>query len=292
MMTESQVPSSIVTLPFSLPSMRSNRISRVWLPVAATLLSGALVFADEESDRIEFFEKHIRPALIEHCLACHSNAAEINGGLLLDSATGWGKGGDSGRAIEPGNPKASLLVKAIEYDDPNLQMPPDGKMPVKVIEDFRKWIREGAIDPRESVEPSKSATALPLERAQEHWSYRLITGLLTDLKQRGLPEDTIAWWGGEFGRTPYAQANGTGRDHNPGGFTVWLTGAGLKSGFAFGETDEFGHHAVVNKVHMHDLHRTLLHLMGLDHERWTYRYAGRNFRLTDVHGRVVHDVMA
>jgi len=119
-----------------------------------------------------------------------------------------------------------------------------------------------------------------------------IAGLLADLKRRGLLEDTLVWWGGEFGRTPYAEKNGTGRDHNPGGFTVWLAGGGLKSGFAFGATDEFGHQAVQDKVHMHDLHATILHLLGLDHERLTYRYAGRDFRLTDVHGRVVKELFA
>jgi len=121
---------------------------------------------------------------------------------------------------------------------------------------------------------------------------RPIAGLLEDLKRRGLLEDTLVWWGSEFGRTPYSQANGTGRDHNPGGFTVWLAGGGVKPGFAYGETDEFGHAAIMNKVHMHDLHATILHLLGIDHERLTYRYAGRNFRLTDVHGRIVHDIIA
>jgi hypothetical protein len=121
---------------------------------------------------------------------------------------------------------------------------------------------------------------------------RPIAGLLADLKRRGLLEDTLVWWGGEFGRTPYAQQNGTGRDHNPNGFTVWLAGGGVKPGFAFGATDEFGHQAVEDKVHMHDLHATILHLLGLDHERLTYRYAGRDFRLTDVHGRVVRELFA
>jgi hypothetical protein len=114
-----------------------------------------------------------------------------------------------------------------------------------------------------------------------------IAGLLQDLKQRGLLEDTIVWFSGEFGRTPYAQKNGTGRDHNADGFTTWLAGDCLKSGLAYGSTDEFGHKAIENKVHMHDLHATLMHLLGLDHERLTYRYAGRDFRLTDVHGKVV-----
>lgn len=118
-----------------------------------------------------------------------------------------------------------------------------------------------------------------------------IAGLLQDLKQRGLLEDTIVWFSGEFGRAPYAQKNGTGRDHNADGFTTWLAGDCLKSGFAYGSTDEFGHKAVENKVHMHDLHATLLHLLGLDHEQLTFQYSGRDFRLTDVHGSVVKDIM-
>ena len=119
-----------------------------------------------------------------------------------------------------------------------------------------------------------------------------IAGLLQDLKRRGLLDDTIVWWGSEFGRTPYAEKNGTGRDHNPGGFTVWLTGGGIKRGFSLGETDEFGHLAVRDKVHMHDLHATLLFLLGLDHERLTFRHDGRDFRLTDVAGNVVHQIIA
>ena len=121
---------------------------------------------------------------------------------------------------------------------------------------------------------------------------RPVAGLLADLKQRGLLEDTIVWWGGEFGRTPYAEKNGTGRDHNPAGFSIWLAGGGFKKGVAYGETDEYGHHAVANKVHMHDLHATLLHALGLDHEALTFRHAGRDYRLTDVYGRVVHDLFA
>lgn len=121
---------------------------------------------------------------------------------------------------------------------------------------------------------------------------RPIAGLLADLKQRGLLEDTLVWWGSEFGRTPYAQNNGTGRDHNPDGFTVWLAGGGVKPGFSYGATDHFGHKAVENKIHMHDLHATILHLLGLDHEQLTYRYSGRNYRLTDVSGRVIDSIIA
>lgn len=118
-----------------------------------------------------------------------------------------------------------------------------------------------------------------------------IAALLADLKRRGLLEDTLVWCGGEFGRTPYAERNGTGRDHNPKGFTHFLAGAGVKPGFSYGETDEFGHEAVTNKVHMHDMHATILHLLGIDHTRLTYRFDGRPFRLTDVAGNVVHDIM-
>jgi hypothetical protein len=121
---------------------------------------------------------------------------------------------------------------------------------------------------------------------------RPIAGLLMDLKQRGLLEDTLVWWGGEFGRTPYAEKNGTGRDHNPGAFTVWLAGAGVKPGFALGETDAFGGTVVERPVHMHDLHATILHLLGLDHEQLTFPFDGRQFRLTDVHGLVVPEILA
>jgi len=133
---------------------------------------------------------------------------------------------------------------------------------------------------------------LPLHEPQAKAVDKPIAGLLQDLKQRGLLEDTIVWFSGEFGRAPYAQNNGTGRDHNAGGFTTWLAGNCLKSGFTYGSTDEFGHKAVENKVHMHDLHATLLYLLGLDHEQLTYRYAGLDFRLTNIHGNVVKDILA
>jgi hypothetical protein len=118
-----------------------------------------------------------------------------------------------------------------------------------------------------------------------------IAGLLKDLKARGLLEETLVVWGGEFGRTPTAEGT-DGREHHPFGFTMWLAGGGIKGGIAYGATDEFGWHATENRVHVHDLHATILHLMGLDHERLTYRYSGRDFRLTDVHGKVVKDILA
>jgi hypothetical protein len=117
-----------------------------------------------------------------------------------------------------------------------------------------------------------------------------IAGLLADLKNRGMLQDTLVVWAGEFGRTPFAQGT-DGRDHNPQGFSVWMAGGGVRGGMIYGATDEYGYHAIENVLSMHDLHATILYLLGLDHERLTYRYAGRDFRLTDVHGRVVHDVV-
>lgn len=118
-----------------------------------------------------------------------------------------------------------------------------------------------------------------------------IAALINDLKERGLFEDTLILWGGEFGRTPVSEGS-MGRDHNNHGFTVWLAGGGTKGGMAYGATDEFGFAAQENRMHVHDLHATILHLMGIDHEQLTFRYSGRDFRLTDVHGRVVDDLFA
>ncbi len=120
---------------------------------------------------------------------------------------------------------------------------------------------------------------------------RPIAALLSDLKRRGLFEETLVVWTGEFGRTPTTQ-NGDGRDHNPYGFSMWMAGGGIKGGTVHGATDEFGFRSIENKVHVHDLHATMLHLLGLDHERLTYHYSGRDFRLTDVAGRIVNEVIA
>jgi uncharacterized protein (DUF1501 family) len=124
-----------------------------------------------------------------------------------------------------------------------------------------------------------------------------IAALLTDLKQRGMLDETLVLWGGEFGRTPTVELKGDGgsrlgRDHNHYGFSVWMAGGGIKGGTVYGATDEFGFAAVENRTSVHDLHATMLHLLGLDHEALTYRYAGRDFRLTDVHGNVIRDIVA
>ncbi len=120
-----------------------------------------------------------------------------------------------------------------------------------------------------------------------------IAGLLSDLQQRGLLDETLIVWGGEFGRLPVAQkAAKPGRDHNPHAFTYWFAGGGTKGGTSYGETDEIGHRATVDRVSVHDLHATIVHLLGLEHKRLTYRHNGRDFRLTDVEGLVIHDIIA
>lgn len=118
-----------------------------------------------------------------------------------------------------------------------------------------------------------------------------IAGLLKDLKARGMMNDTLVLWGAEFGRTPVAQ-EGDGRDHNPYGYSMWMAGGGVKGGITYGATDEFGYYAVEDRMHLHDLHATILHLMGLEHTKLTYFFSGRNFRLTDVAGNVATKILA
>ena len=116
--------------------------------------------------------------------------------------------------------------------------------------------------------------------------------LIKDLKQRGLLDDTLVIWGGEFGRTPMVQGGADGRDHHPNAFTMWLAGGGIKAGARLGETDELGFNVTNDQVHVHDLHATILHLLGFDHTRLTYQFQGRDFRLTDVAGNVVNQLIA
>ena len=118
-----------------------------------------------------------------------------------------------------------------------------------------------------------------------------IGALLADLQQRGLLDETLVVWAGEFGRTPFAQGT-DGRDHNPFGFSIWMAGGGIRGGTVYGSTDEYGYKVVQDKVEIHDLHATMLHLLGIDHERLTFRFSGRDMRLTDVHGRVVSEILA
>ncbi len=138
-------------------------------------------------------------------------------------------------------------------------------------------------DDHGDIEKGHRAKAMDTDKA--------VAALLRDLKQSGMLDETLVLWGGEFGRTPTSEG-GNGRDHNHHGFSVWLAGGGIKGGMTYGSTDEFGFAAVENKVHVHDLHATILHQLGIDHEKLTYRYSGRDFRLTDVHGEVVKGILA
>ena len=138
-------------------------------------------------------------------------------------------------------------------------------------------------DAHQNLRANHSANAKAVDRP--------IAGLLKDLKSRGLLGETLVLWGGEFGRTPFAQGK-DGRDHNPYGFTIWMAGGGVKGGMIYGATDDYGYKVVENVVEIHDLHATMLHLLGFDHTKLTYRYSGRDMRLTDVHGKVIHDILA
>ena len=140
-------------------------------------------------------------------------------------------------------------------------------------------------DAHESVEKNHGRHAAEVDQP--------IAALLTDLEQRGMLEDTLVVWGGEFGRMPFSEGpDAPGRNHNPYGFTMWMAGGGIKGGITYGSTDEFGYKAIENKVEIHDLHATMLHLMGVDHTRSTFRFGGRDMRLTDVKGHVVEGVIA
>ncbi len=138
-------------------------------------------------------------------------------------------------------------------------------------------------DQHSNLEAGHTANAMAVDKP--------IAGLLKDLKSRGLLDETLVVWAGEFGRTPMAQGS-NGRDHNPFGFTIWLAGGGIRGGSIYGATDDYGYYAVENKLQMHDLHATMLHLLGIDHKRLTYRFSGRDIRLTDVYGEVIQEILA
>jgi hypothetical protein len=138
-------------------------------------------------------------------------------------------------------------------------------------------------DQHEDLKNSHAKNAFVVDQA--------IAALLTDLKARGLFESTLVIFAGEFGRTPFAQGS-NGRDHNPQGFSIWLAGGGIRGGMVYGATDDYGYRAVENVLTVHDLHATILHQLGIDHERLTFRHGGRDFRLTDVHGRIVREILA
>src|SRR6056297_1181831 len=160
------------------------RSALVLLNVLLAIVSACPAQEPSREEQERFFENHIRPALVAHCLECHATDTEASGNLLLDSRSGWEAGGDIGPALVSGDPTASLLIQAIEYDDPDLQMPPDGKLDAKTIERFRRWVSDGAFDPRQKkTAAARKPTGLPVERAEEHWAYRPLQPIALD----GLP---------------------------------------------------------------------------------------------------------
>ena len=199
-------------------------------------------------------------------------------------------------------PRLAVAVEHLHRPHPAIDQPPRGQAGVgeQGTDAFgrqcllaRRLVERGVrfvqlISPVNWDHHTGIRTALPANCAATD---RPIAGLIRDLKARGLLDETLVAWGGEFGRTPVAQ-KGDGRDHHPFGFTMWLAGGGVKGGMVHGATDEFGWYAVEDKVHVHDLHATILHLLGIDHERLTYRHAGRDYRLTDVVGEVVKAILA
>ena len=148
---------------------------------------------------------------------------------------------------------------------------------IPMVDGYQRWDAHG------NIKQNHSTNAVAVDQP--------IAALLKDLRRRGMLDETLVVWSGEFGRTPFAQG-GDGRDHNEHGFSLWMAGGGVKGGMTYGATDEWGYKAVENRLEIHDLHATLLHLLGIDHTRLTYRFSGRDIRLTDVYGRVVHDVIA
>lgn len=253
-------------------------------PFACVFAATGLTAADSP-EGIAFFEKKVQPILVEHCYECHSvDTKKLRGELYLDSKPGWQTGGDSGPAIFPGGADGSLMIRAVHYREENIELPSKQQLPRTAIDTLVQWVAMGAPNPRtEATAPAPQK--IDIEEGRKFRSFQPVE------KQHGLLDETLVIWGGEFGRTPYSE-NKNGRDHNPHAATVWMAGGGLKPGFSYGKTDEPGFKGGENKVHIHDLHATIWHLLGLDHEQLTFEYSGRPFRLTDVYGRVEKEIFA
>jgi hypothetical protein len=296
---------------FSLPifdgSTVMHQVYAYSLPkwAAAILAFGQLTafsFGDDiKPSDVEFFEKQVRPILVVHCYECHSTSSSpLQGNLLLDSRPGWQRGGDSGVAIVAGNTDESTLISAINYD--SLEMPPSGKLSAKAIATLTKWVEIGAPDPRnESPGKQKSDKGVDWSLATTHWAFQ-------PPAYSTLPAvDDLGWAKGPVDRYVQSRFESNSLASNPRAsrkaliqrLTYDLTGlpatADEVSRFINDDhplAGELGMNAVENRVHVHDLHATILHLMGMDHTRLTYRYSGRDFRLTDVHGRVVKNILS
>ena len=185
-------------------------------------------------------------------------------------------------AVENRTPRKAEIVP-----HPGATVPESFAAAWRLVQQTPEWL---SLDPATRLANTRLAEGFLLSPVAPGFPDLWRDMLVRDLKRRGLLDETIVVWGGEFGRTPVSES-GTGRDHNPYGFTMWTAGGGFKGGLAYGATDEFGFKAVENRVSIHDLHATMLHLLGFDHTRLTYRFGGRDMRLTDVHGHIVKDVL-
>ena len=229
----------------------------------------ALFFATTTASAATDFARDVFPVLQRACFECHG-AAKQNGKLWLDSRDAARRGGESGASFANNCVLARRLIER----------------GVRVVELYDSdWDHHANL-----------ANSLPRKCKDVD---RPMSALISDLKERGMLDDTLVIWAGEFGRTPLAQGIGgdgektkPGRDHHKDAFTVWLAGGGVKGGVSHGRTDEFGFNVAADPVHVHDLNATVLHLLGLDHERLTFKYQGREFRLTDVHGKIVKALLA
>ena len=192
-----------------------------------------------------------------------------------------------------GESEATLKLYGVDSADPlKARYARECLLARRLVERGVRFIEVGAVSGIRYVSPWDSHGNMKKDHGRNAFVVdQPIAALLTDLKARGLLDETLVLWAGEFGRTPFAQGS-DGRDHNPQGFTIWLAGGGIRGGMSYGATDEFGYRAVENVVKMHDLHATMLHLLGIDHERLTFLHGGRFHRLTDVHGRVIREVLA
>ncbi len=272
--------------------LRSSILKRPGLVfLCAGLLGPAVALAQDRGqarasavDSSVDFNRDIRPILAGRCFTCHGPDAakrkgghKGRGGMRLDTSGGSRADLGDRRAVVPGRPEASELLRRIQATD--------GRAYDKLIDRLLASPKFG-------------------EHYARHWLTskgggmdRAVSGLITDLKLRGLLDDTLVVCGGEFGRTPFrvgrtSKGGVLGRDHYPDCFTMFFAGGGMKAGLSYGSSDELGFSVAEKPVHVHDLQATIMHLLGFDHERLTFRHQGRDYRLTDVHGKVVHDLLA